>query len=360
MTEHERFMQRCLQLALLGEGNVAPNPMVGSVLVYEGRIIGEGYHARYGMAHAEVHCINSVSEEDKILLSRSTLYVSLEPCAHYGKTPPCADLIIANNIPKVVVGCRDPFVQVAGKGIEKLRRSGIEVTVGVLESACMALNKRFFLFHTLHRPYIHLKWAETLNRKVGSSRPERLLISSAFTNRVVHKWRMEEMAILVGTNTVNADDPELTNRLWPGGSPVRLVIDRELKLPEHAKVLNHGPLTLVFNLQKHTLPLEKLSVTDLRDVKTGFYQVTADVSLVHQILNACYQFSIHSILVEGGSYLLQSFIDEAVWDEATVITNEQMLAEGGLPAPTLKGAQLERTDQWVPDTIRTYRRAEIP
>ncbi|MBC7652095.1 MAG: bifunctional diaminohydroxyphosphoribosylaminopyrimidine deaminase/5-amino-6-(5-phosphoribosylamino)uracil reductase RibD, partial [Deinococcales bacterium] len=194
-------MFRCLELAASGKGNVAPNPMVGSVLVHNNTIIGEGYHQQYGQAHAEVNCINSVLEADKYLISKSTLYVSLEPCSHFGKTPPCSNLIIASGIKKVVVGCRDSYVEVNGKGIEKLRQNGIDVTVGVLEDDCKNLNKRFFTFHIQKRPYIILKWAETANSKIAGNTNERLLISNDFSNRLVHKWRHEEAAILVGTNT---------------------------------------------------------------------------------------------------------------------------------------------------------------
>src|SRR5258706_4656586 len=246
-------MYRCLQLAAPGAGYVAPNPMVGAVLVHNGRIIGEGYHQHYGEAHAEVNCINQAALSGLIdTIPESTLVVSLEPCTHFGKTPPCADLIIKHKIPKVVIGCRDPFGEVNGKGIEKLKAAGIEVEQGVLEKECIDLNKRFFVFHTQHRPYIILKWAETADGFIAPSLPaapsinlwrpmegrieedstsRRLLISNEYTDRVVHKWRSEEAAILVGTNTVENDNPELTTRLWPGNSPVRLVVDMNLRLP---------------------------------------------------------------------------------------------------------------------------------
>ncbi|MBC7722390.1 MAG: bifunctional diaminohydroxyphosphoribosylaminopyrimidine deaminase/5-amino-6-(5-phosphoribosylamino)uracil reductase RibD, partial [Pedobacter sp.] len=214
-------MFRCLELAVLGKGNVAPNPMVGSVLVHEGRIIGEGYHQLYGQPHAEVNCINSVAENDKYLIPQSTLYVSLEPCSHFGKTPPCSDLIIKHDIKKVVVGCRDSYEEVNGKGIENLQQNGVEVVLGILENDCKNLNKRFFTFHTKKRPFIILKWAETANGKIASNTNERLLISNDFSNRVVHKWRSEEGAILVGTKTASLDNPSLNNRLWHGKNPIR-------------------------------------------------------------------------------------------------------------------------------------------
>ena len=203
-------MHRCIQLAKLGAGYVAPNPMVGAVLVQRDRIIGEGYHQQYGGPHAEVNCIASVNETDKDLISASTLYVSLEPCSHFGKTPPCADMIIKHKIPKVVIGSRDPSKEVNGKGIEKLKAAGVEVEVGILENECKTLNRRFFIFNTQHRPYIILKWAQTADHKIAGITDERLFISSEVTNRLVHKWRSEEASILVGTNTALYDDPELT------------------------------------------------------------------------------------------------------------------------------------------------------
>jgi diaminohydroxyphosphoribosylaminopyrimidine deaminase / 5-amino-6-(5-phosphoribosylamino)uracil reductase len=332
------FMHRCLQLARLGAGHVAPNPMVGAVLVYDGKIIGEGYHQRYGEAHAEVNCIASVKESDQHLIPQSTLYVSLEPCAHFGKTPPCADLIIARKIPKVVVGCRDPFTEVNGKGIEKLEAAGVEVMVDVLEAECKKLNKRFFTFHTLHRPYIILKWAQTADGKISSGSDQRLLISNEYSNRLVHKWRSEEAAILVGTNTALADDPGLATRLWQGPSPVRLVIDRTLRLPASLQLFNREVRTIVFNTTRHE-----------EDGNLLYYQVADDTSLVHQVVQALYQLQIQSVLVEGGARLLQSFIDEGLWDEIRRISSRQSspgdnAGTSGLPAPELKDAI--KTNEW--------------
>src|SRR4026209_222335 len=207
-------MLRCLELAEKGSGYVAPNPMVGAVLVHDGKIIGEGYHRQYGQAHAEVNCLSSIKEGDKNKIARSVLYVSLEPCSHFGKTPPCTDLIITNKIPNVVIGCSDPFKEVNGKGIEKLKAAGVNVVYGILERECQQLNKRFFTFHTRHRPYIILKWAETADGKIAGDGASRLFISNEQTNRLVHKWRSEEASILVGTNTVLMHDPELTTRNW--------------------------------------------------------------------------------------------------------------------------------------------------
>ena len=322
-------MQRCLQLAAMGAGQVAPNPMVGAVLVYAGRIIGEGYHQKFGEAHAEVNCINSVADADKKFIPHSTMYVSLEPCAHFGKTPPCTDLIIKNKIQEVVIGCRDSFAEVDGKGIEKLKNEGINVTVGVLENECIELNKRFFTFHEKQRPFIILKWAQSSDVKIAASGVDRIFISNEFTNRLVHKWRSEEAAILVGTNTALLDDPSLTTRLWPGNNPLRLVIDKELKLPDHLKLFNDKTKTIVFNYNKQA-ETENLV----------YHQLKKEENILTQICAALYNMQIQSVIVEGGSKLLQSFIDEDLWDEARIITNLTMVIGEGLDAPVLPGGIL--------------------
>lgn len=336
-------MYRCLELAEKGAGYVAPNPVVGAVLVHNGRIIGEGYHRQYGHAHAEVNCINSVNTEDKSKIKDAVLYVSLEPCAHFGKTPPCTDLIIANKIPEVVIGCHDPFKEVDGKGIKNLQAAGVNVRYGILEKECQQMNKRFFTYHTQHRPYIILKWAETGDRKIAATGTERLFISNDQTNRLVHKWRSEEASILIGTNTALLDDPELTTRHWEGPSPVRLVVDMELKLPLSLKIFNDKQKTIVFNTIKHE-----------ENGHLNFCQVTEDVNLVLQIVNALYQMKIQSVIVEGGAQLLQSFIDEGMWDEARVIKNENLIIQHGLAAPELpvRGARQEM--RIVSDRIHTY------
>lgn len=324
-------MQRCLELAELGRANVAPNPMVGAVLVFEDRIIGEGYHQQYGKAHAEVNCIASVAQADQDLISKSTMYVSLEPCAHFGKTPPCTDLIIKHQIPKVVVGSRDPFKEVDGKGIEKMKAASIEVEVGILENECRDLNKRFFTFHTKQRPYIILKWVQTADQQIAAGKKERLLISNEYSNRMVHKWRSEEAAILIGTNTALLDNPELTTRLWPGHSPVRLVLDMNLRLPVNLKVFNKKVPTVIFNL-----------IREDKEDNLQYYRLNKDENIIHQLMGTLYKLNIQSVLVEGGARLLQSFIDEGVWDEARVITNQQLKLNGegknndGLAAPSLK------------------------
>ena len=336
-------MQRCIELAQLGRGMVAPNPMVGAVLVYDDRIIGEGYHEEYGQAHAEVNCMNSVSAQDKLFISSSTLYVSLEPCSHFGKTPPCSDLIIQNGIRKVVIGCADPFPQVNGKGIEKLENAGVKVVKYILEKECKELNKRFFCFHTRQRPYIILKWAQTANGRIGSDLRERLLISNPNTNRLVHKWRSEEATILIGTNTALLDDPSLTNRLWRGNSPVRMILDLPLRLPQSLKIYNRQQPTVIFNLIKKE-----------KEDNLTYYRITDQEDIIEQILTACYSLHLQSILVEGGAKLLQSFINAGKWDEARIITNEALVINRGLKAPLLKHHQLVSTEKISSDTIHYY------
>jgi diaminohydroxyphosphoribosylaminopyrimidine deaminase / 5-amino-6-(5-phosphoribosylamino)uracil reductase len=339
----KRYMQRCLQLAAMGARQVAPNPMVGAVLVYEDRVIGEGYHEKFGEAHAEVNCINSVAEADKKLIDESTMYVSLEPCAHFGKTPPCTHLIIKNKIPKVVIGCRDSFEEVAGKGIDQLKAAGVEVAVGILEKECLELNRRFFVFHEKKRPYIILKWAQSSDGKIAAFDETRTYISNEFTNRLVHKWRTEEASILVGTNTALQDDPALTARLWPGNDPVRLVIDTELKLPIHLKLFDGTVKTIVFNFIKQA---EEESLL--------FYQLKNKENIPAQILEVLHSKHIQSVMVEGGAKLLQSFIDEGLWDEARVISNGQLTIDNGLKAPVLKEHNLYKEEKSENDTISFF------
>ena len=345
MSVHEQYMQRCLQLAALGAGLVAPNPMVGAVLVHAGRIIGEGYHQQFGGAHAEVNCMNNVADADKEFVARSTMYVSLEPCAHFGKTPPCADLVIANKIPNVVIGCRDSFAAVAGKGIEKFKQAGINVTVGILENECFAINRRFFTFYQKKRPYIILKWAQTDDGKIAALDTSRLFISNEFSNRLVHKWRSEQAAILVGANTALLDDPSLTTRLWPGKSPVRLVIDKDLKLPMHLKLFDGSTKTIVFN---HSKQYETENLV--------YHKLNKEENMLTQILSVLYKLNIQSVIVEGGAKLLQSFIDEGLWDEARVITNAELTIGNGVTAPCLKNNILVDEQKINTDVLAFYNR----
>ena len=339
-------MHRCIELAKAGTGAVAPNPMVGAVLVHNDRIIGEGYHMQYGQAHAEVNCINAVALADQYLIPASTLYVSLEPCAHFGKTPPCADLIIAKKIATVVIGCRDPFKEVDGKGIEKLLAAGVRVIQPVLETACKELNKRFFTFHTKHRPYILLKWAQTAKGITGNDDHSRLLISNAYSNRLVHKWRSEEAAILVGTNTALFDDPSLTTRLWKGAHPVRLVMDMDLRLPASLKLFDGSVRSIVFN-----------SLKQEEQPNLSYYKLTKESSIVQQVCDALYQLQLQSVLVEGGTQLLQSFIDENLFDEARVITNTGLQTTAGIPAPQLGRLPEYDSLQLQADHIHFYKPA---
>jgi diaminohydroxyphosphoribosylaminopyrimidine deaminase/5-amino-6-(5-phosphoribosylamino)uracil reductase len=341
-SDHESYMRRCIQLALLGAGQVAPNPMVGAVLVYKERIIGEGYHREYGQPHAEVNCISSVAAGDQHLIPESTLYVSLELCSHFGKTPPCSDLIIRKGIPEVVIGCRDPFPEVNGKGIEKLRQAGIKVITGILEEECRKLNKRFLTFHTKQRPYIILKWAQTANGKTGSGQQERLLISNSFTNRMVHQWRSEEAAILVGTNTALLDDPSLDNRLWTGKSPVRMILDLSLRLPGSLKIFDRKQPTIIFNLHRQEADGDLL-----------YYRIEESLPVIKQLLDACFKLNLQSILVEGGTTLLHSFIGAGLWDEARVIVNDQVVSKG-TDAPLLKNSRPRTIKKISSDTLYHY------
>lgn len=339
-------MHRCLQLAKLGEGNVAPNPMVGAILVYENRIIGEGYHQQYGQAHAEVNCINSVHEADQSYIEKSTLYVSLEPCAHYGKTPPCADLIILKNIAQVVIGCRDSYEEVNGRGIEKLLKAGVEVIAGILEKEALDLNKRFFTFYTKMRPYIILKWAQSKNGLIAKADYTAVKISDHLTDRLVHKWRSEEAAIMIGTNTALYDNPSLTNRLWmAGNNPVRLVIDKHLRLPETLHLFDGSVKTVVFNFfkqEKHNNVL--------------FYKLSSQENIISAVLKALYELKIQSVLIEGGAVLLQSFIDADCWDEARIITNETLMIDKGIKAPQLTNASHVSSNTSRQDVIAYFKR----
>jgi len=340
-------MQRCLELAQLGESHVAPNPIVGAVLVHDNRIIGEGYHQQYGQPHAEVNCINSVRKEDEHLIEKSTIYVSLEPCAHFGKTPPCADLIVRKKIPKVIVGCRDPFEAVDGKGIEKLLAANIEVEMSVLDKSCIFLNRRFFTFHKKKRPYIILKWAQTADGAIAyqnQAKQDRLYISNDIANRIVHKWRRDEAAILVGTRTAILDNPSLTNRLWNGKSPIRLVLDKNETIPSDYNIFDKEAATIIFTEKENR-------TTD----NIQYVQLFPNENYIAQILDYCYQDNIQSILVEGGRQLLQSFVDKDLWDETRIITNEKLFVSDGLKAPSFKEKtivnQSYRLDENRMDTI---------
>lgn len=324
MTEEEKYIARCIQLARNGLVRVSPNPMVGAVIVHNGKIIGEGYHAKCGCAHAEVNAINAVKEHS--LLKESTIYVSLEPCSHHGKTPPCADLIIQKGIPNVVIGCQDPFSKVAGKGIQKLKDAGIKVKVGVLEEECKKLIKRFITFNTQHRPYVILKWAESSNGFIDVKRTEGkpVVLSNPLTNMLVHKLRSEVDGIMVGTNTALLDNPSLNTRNWYGKSPVRIVIDKGLKLPEQLHLFDGSMQTLVFT--------EKIKENQ---PNIEYITIHFDEDTISHICNALYERNVQSLLVEGGSVLLQSFIDAGIWDEIRV-EKAGISLHDGVKAPVIK------------------------
>ena len=326
MTKDEKYIARCIQLAKNGLCNAAPNPMVGAVIVHHDTIIGEGYHIRCGEAHAEVNAIRSVKDES--LLKESTIYVSLEPCSHHGKTPPCADLIISKGIPRVVVGCQDPFALVAGRGIQKMRDAGIEVKVGVLEEECRQLIRRFITFHTKKRPFITLKWAESADGFIDLHRTggQPYIFSTPLTSMLVHKRRAEHSAILVGRRTALLDNPSLTVRNWYGKSPVRLVIDKDLTLPENLSLFDGSTRTLVFTQCK-----DKPNRMNVEFIPLDFSR-----DILPQIFDTLYQEKLQSLMVEGGSILLQSFIDAGCWDEAYIEHSSDCLKEG-IKAPQLTG-----------------------
>lgn len=348
MSSDEIYMNRCLQLAQLAAGNVAPNPMVGAVLVHNDTILGEGWHQQYGKPHAEVKCLQNVAESSRHLIDKSTLYVSLEPCAHFGKTPPCTDLIIANKIPRVVIGCMDYHAVVNGKGIEKLRAAGVEVTFGVMEKKALQLNQRFFTFQQKRRPYIVLKWAQSLDGKIAKNDHKRVLITNDYTNRIVHKWRSEEAAIMIGTNTALYDNPNLTARLWPGKNPARVFLDSYLKIPSTHHLMDGIVKTIVFNSKKEAIENDLV-----------FHKINFGSQFLQSMLRKLYSHNLQSVLVEGGAQLLQSFIDAGLWDEARVITNESMVIGDGLSAPVLSSHQLIETNNYLSDHIRTYKRAAV-
>lgn len=334
-------MQRCLQLAGLGAGYVAPNPLVGAVLEYNGRIIGEGWHRQYGKAHAEVNCLHAVAAEDKHLIKESTLYVSLEPCAHYGKTPPCAHRIVQEGIKKVVIGTVDPYKEVAGRGIAILQDAGIKVEKGILNELCRWQNRRFFTFHEKKRPYVHLKWAETADAFIAASNSRRLKISGEVTDRLVHKWRSEELAIMIGTQTALVDNPSLTNRIWWGADPVRIVLDRNLSLPQSLTLFNDTGTTWVLNERMDGLMENKRLVKG------------SDLSPA-TILEILYVNGIQSVLIEGGARVLNSFLETGLWDETHIIVSSNIFAGLGTAAPKTPSAILKESFSLGNDRINRY------
>ena len=374
MKHHETYIKRCIEIAKNGLGFTRPNPMVGSVIVHNNNIIGEGFTSKYGSNHAEVNAINSVVNKE--LLKESTLYVTLEPCSHFGKTPPCSDLIIKHQIPNVVIGCVDDHEKVAGKGIEKLRNAGCNVTVGVLETECKEHHKRFFTFHNKKRPYIILKWAETSDGfiaperyyeqrgtkwEVNSLSTERLpqqinlprkdakpiWITNAFSRQLVHKWRAEEHAILVGTNTVLQDNPSLTTRDWIGKNPIRIVLDREEKLSKDFLIFHDEAKTIILCSKTED------GRTKLTNCCSEYIDWGSKSSIAKQICDVLFKQNINSVIIEGGSKTLQTFIDENIWDEARVFTGNSSFIKG-TKAPKFSG-RLIYEEKIITDILKIYK-----
>jgi diaminohydroxyphosphoribosylaminopyrimidine deaminase/5-amino-6-(5-phosphoribosylamino)uracil reductase len=333
-------MRRALELARLGKSQVPPNPMVGCVVVHDNKIIGEGWHQQYGGAHAEVNALNAVA--DKALLPGSRVYVTLEPCSHYGKTPPCADFLIHNNVRDVVICNTDPNPVVKGAGIRKLLQAGCQVHTGLLEPEGQELNKYFFTFHEQQRPYITLKWAETADGFIGSATGERVWISNALSRRLVHKWRTEQQAIMVGSRTALLDNPQLNSRDWTGPDPVRIVLNKNLSLPHHLHFFDHRQPTLVYNFIKtETEP------------NLEFICLDPEAAILPTILADLYQRNIQSVLIEGGANLLSQFINNELWDEAFVFKSSHRLLDG-IPAPRLPLGQLRKSTAVGTDTLFVY------
>ncbi len=344
MKVQEKYIKRCIELAKNGLGTTYPNPLVGCVIVYENKIIGEGWHKKSGEAHAEVIAIESV--QNKKLLSSSTLYVSLEPCSHFGKTPPCADLILKYKIPNVVIGTIDPNSKVAGKGIQKLKDSGVNVTFGILENDCNELNKRFFTFHRKSRPFIILKWAESSDGFISPKNrfeEKPVWISNEHSRQLVHKWRSEEQAILVGTQTIIDDNPSLTVRDWTGENRIRVIIDKENNVDSSKNVFDNQAKTIVFSSKEVNSNSETI-----QNIKIDF-----DINSTQTIVEKLYENNIQSIIIEGGSKTIQSFIDANIWDEARVFIGEIKLHDG-TKAPEFKKAIYSKS-YLKKDTLLTYR-----
>jgi len=338
----ELYMQRAIELANRAGGYNAPNPRVGAVVVYQDKIIGEGYHERYGEGHAEVNAIDSVRPEDRTLLSKSTIYVTLEPCFHYGKTPPCVELILKHKIPRVVIACKDPFEKVAGQSIHKLEAEGVEVLVGVLEKEAAWVVRRFFTNVQKKRPYVLLKFAQSKDGFMGDPSKE-ITISNPLSKRLVHQWRSEETAIMVGTNTALIDNPRLNNRLYFGRTPLRLVLDRQLRLPDDLYLFDNSIETWVFTAKKKQSKIDKV-----RYISLDF-----EANLLTSILAYLHEQKIQSVLIEGGQQLLQGFLDENLWDEARVLCSNENLKQG-VVAPSISSQYLKSEEPLMDNWVKTY------
>ena len=340
MKTHEYFIEKCIELAQQGIKNVSPNPMVGAIITYNGKIIGKGYHEKYGSNHAEINAINNV--QDKSLLKKSTLYINLEPCCHFGNTPPCTDFIIKKNIPNVIIGCIDPNSEVAGKGIKKLQENSVNVISGVLDKKCRDLNKRFFKFKNDKKPYIILKWAKSRDNfmaPINQNKP--FWMTSEQSKKLVHKWRSEEDSILVGTNTVNLDNPSLTVRLSDGKNPIRVIIDRNISLDANYKIFNPDSKTIIFNEKK------------TYNTKTNYYIKVNFNSLIEEMLKELYKLNIISIIIEGGAYTLSKFIQANIYDEIRVFTTKLNL-ENGIESPNIPELKKISSKKINSDTLDIY------
>lgn len=349
--ENEFYMRRCLQLAAAGLGRVSPNPMVGAVIVHHGRVIGEGWHQRYGGPHAEVNAVNQVLEhypDGEKRLREAVMYVSLEPCAHQGKTPSCASMIIHHKIPGVVIGCKDPHEKVAGKGIEKLRAAGVKLQIGVLENEFLDMNRRFITFQTHKRPYVILKWAQTRNGYFAPPAASRHWITAPASRQMVHRWRSEEDAVMVGYRTALSDDPELNVRQWSGRNPLRVVVDRDRSLPSSLKLFDQSQKTVVFNAGK----------TDVNGAVHHLEVENFDYYFPQFSLYQLYLMDVQSLIIEGGARTLQTFIDNDLWDEARIFTGASDLPDG-ISAPRIYGV-LEKQQRTGPDQLFVYRNARRP
>lgn len=342
----EFYIKRCLELASLGIGKVSPNPMVGCVIVVDGKIIGEGFHQEFGQAHAEPNAVKSVFDQygdgAEDLLKQATAYVNLEPCAHFGKTPPCADLLIKNQIKKVVIGNRDPFSSVDGKGIEKLKNAGIEVVSGILNNECRFFNRRFFTRIQKQRPYIILKWAETANGYFATLDGHQKWISGALAKRLAHQWRTEEDAILIGKQTAIIDNPQLTAREWPGRNPVRLVIDKHLQIPFTNHIFNNEAKTIILNEVK-TDVVGNIHYIQMEDMH--FY-------LPQKVAFQLYLLDIQSVIIEGGAKVLKQFLEGDLWDEARIFSSANSWPDG-VASPTVNG-NLKEQIQLGTDRLSIY------
>ncbi len=339
LSEDKKYIKRCFELAKRGMGKVSPNPMVGSVVVFEDSIIGEGWHQEYGGHHAEVNAINSV--EDKKLLANSTIYVSLEPCAHFGKTPPCVDLILENKIPSVIIATKDPNPKVAGKSIAKLETAGVRVKVDILKDEALQLNQAFFTSFQKERPHIILKWAESKDAFFAPIKGQKWL-SNAFTKRLTHKWRNHVDSILVGRKTVLDDNPQLTDRFWDGNNPIRIVIDPSLKISEQSKVLSDGHKSIVFNTEK----------TEINQ-NVEYIKIDKSPFPIIEILEHLHNRKITNLLVEGGAQTIQQFIEQNLWDEAYIYKTKTVLTKG-IKSPKFVGENKMASEDISDNKLEIY------